>query len=52
VRGLKGIKVVFIHYALNPKENKIFKAIEKNITKESMDKLFEKVEADLIFFGH
>jgi putative phosphoesterase len=51
--NIEGIKVLFTHYAFNHKEHsKNFKPIEKNITAESMDKLFEEVNADLIFFGH
>jgi predicted phosphodiesterase len=51
--NIESSKILFTHYALNHKENcKAFKSIEKNITVESMDKLFEEVDADLIFFGH
>lgn len=50
---IEGTNVAFMHYALNNKENnKTFKSIEKNVTKDSVDNLFKEVDADVIFFGH
>ena len=51
--NIEGINVVFMHYALNNgKRKKIFKSVEKNISEETMNILFEDVDAEIIFFGH
>lgn len=51
--NIEGINVAFMHYALNNKEDKkTFKPIEKNITKGTMNNLFEDIDSEVIFFGH
>lgn len=50
---IEGVRVSFLHYALNNKRiEKTFKDIEKNITCDTMDDLFDSIDADVIFFGH
>lgn len=51
--NIEGINVAFVHYAFEDKgDRKTFKLIEKNVTEENMDRLFEGIEADVVFFGH
>lgn len=50
---IQGVSVAFLHYALNnDKSINTFKNIEKNISCESLDTLFDGINADLIFYGH
>lgn len=50
---IEGVRVSFLHYGLNNNTiKKTFKNIEKNITCETMDALFENIDADMIFYGH
>lgn len=50
---IEGIRVSFLHYGLhNNTIKKTFKNIEKNITCETMDDLFDNIDADVIFYGH
>ncbi|WP_008824893.1 metallophosphoesterase family protein [Haloplasma contractile] len=42
-----------MHYALDKSENnKSFKVVEKQLTAEKLDKVFDKVDAEIIFYGH
>mgnify|MGYP000855217692 FL=1 len=53
-----GVKVAFLHYGfareIDLKRNKkaVFRPIDPNPTANSFDKMFEAIEADIIFFGH
>ncbi len=53
-----GLKAAFLHYGfareIDLKKNKkaVFQPIDPDPTTESFDKMFEAIDADIIFFGH
>lgn len=51
--NIEGVNVAFMHYALSEDgPNRIFKHIEPIVTIEKLSRLFEDIDADVIFFGH
>jgi len=50
-RELQGVKVCFQHYAFLS-DSKDFLGIIRNPTAADLDKLFENIEADILFYGH
>ena len=49
--SIRNKRITFQHYGLNKNQN-WFKPIIKNPSEPTLDKMFEGVESDIIFYGH
>ncbi len=50
-KELEGVKTVFVHYGLTSSRND-FTGVVRNPNKATMDKVFDGLKTEIIFFGH